>query len=122
METKRSWVQIPQGAEGNGEGGWSFEAGVEVGVGVAVGDGVAVVVVVEVGGDELSLHHMMKLLKRVFRKNIEVLQKMLKGLKKILIKFVSSMKHFIENLKSLWNFQYEIESALENTNKKWKYF
>ena len=66
METERSWVQIPQGAEGNGEGGGSFE----VGVGVAVGDGVAVGVgvVVEVGGDELSLHHMMKLLKRVFQK------------------------------------------------------
>ena len=70
METERSWVQIPQGAEGNGEGGGSFEAGVGVGVGVAVGDGVAVGVgvVVEVGGDELSLHHMMKLLKRVFQK------------------------------------------------------
>ena len=68
METERSWVQIPQGAEGNGEGGGSFEAG--VGVGVAVGDGVAVGVgvVVEVGGDELSLHHMMKLLNQFFSK------------------------------------------------------
>ena len=37
METERSWVQIPQGAEGNGGG--SFEAGVGVGVGVAVGVG-----------------------------------------------------------------------------------
>ena len=71
MQTERSWVQIPQGAERNGgEEGESFEAGVGVGVGVAVGDGVAVGVgvVVEVGGDELSLHHMMKLLKRVFQK------------------------------------------------------
>ena len=60
MQSGRSWVQIPQGVEGNGDGGGSFEAG--VGVGVAVGVGV----VVEVGGDKLSLHHMMKLLNHFF--------------------------------------------------------
>ena len=37
METERPWVQIPQGAEGNGGG--SFEAWAGVGVGVVVGGG-----------------------------------------------------------------------------------
>ena len=37
MQTGRSWVQIPQEEEGNGEGGGSFEAGVGVVVGVVVG-------------------------------------------------------------------------------------
>ena len=42
MQTERSWVQIPQGAERNGgEEGESFEAGVGVGVGVVVGVGVS---------------------------------------------------------------------------------
>ena len=42
MQTERSWVQIPQGAERNGGGeGGSFEAGVGVGVGVVVGVGVS---------------------------------------------------------------------------------
>ena len=68
METERSWVQIPQGVEGNGDGGRSFEAGVGVGVAIGVGVAVGVGVVVEVGCDKLSLHHMMKLLNQFFSK------------------------------------------------------
>ena len=39
MQTERSWVQIPQGAEGNGVGSFEARAGAGVGVGVVVGGG-----------------------------------------------------------------------------------
>ena len=39
MQTERSWVQIPQGAEGNGGGSFEARGGADVGVGVVVGGG-----------------------------------------------------------------------------------
>ena len=39
MQAERSWVQIPQGAEGNGVGSFEARAWAEVGVGVVVGGG-----------------------------------------------------------------------------------
>ena len=82
MQTQRSWVQIPQGADENGgdEGG---NFGAEVGVGNVDGVGGGVNVEVFVVGNQpkcekmktLLLHHMMKHFQGFFRKKLKVLSK-----------------------------------------------